>query len=1416
MLEEMLRGGNRGIVGFDPTTIPGCTVWFDAADPGTMSTSVSSVQTWRSKGSASCTATYKYNAPSVSTIGGLSTLYFNGVSTMMTTNAVASYGATETTWITCATSLATVSASTPADACPIIATQGAGAERSIRYTCNVNATAYSINTSVLRQTTGDNTNGVRGFIDTAAYFAGFTNGALIASNTTAVTFQPGYNQSFVMGQWNVGWLNGYIYEILIYNRALSLGEYQSVEGYLSQKWGFSPAKVFTPRSIPGCSIWFDAADMSSLTTSGTNITSWTNKGSIPLVAYPLTGGLGTPVGGGTNSNAFGGFLTTGASINGLNAVNCPQQTTYGMSSTVTFPTQARAVFAVYRAASAGAAPYITFFGCLTVVPNNQNGMANYIRNDGQEPTLFAEVGAGAGSILQAVPASGTFPTNTTNMVAWVQSATSTGNNFITMNGVSQTLTTNQLATTYVTTPQYYFIGSAYTQAYTFCEYIMFNSEISISQRQAVEGYLAWKWGFQGSLGVTHPNYLTTGNFVRSLTLATTHPYYSLPPATRAFTPLDVPGCTLWLDGADSATIIGNVTSVREKANNVTFTATGTVTTSTIGTTQSLNFAGAGYLSGTVNNLLVGTSFVVFRTTAANNGYYPFFTWRDNVVNSGLANFPAFGYLPGGNLIGPYTTWVGAGTPTTSVSIGNSYITSYSWSGTTTNVGFNGAIPTTGTQSAYAHSETLLWIAFDNGYYTTANIGEILIYNSILSAAQRQAIEGYLANKWGLKASIPVFANPTSIPSCALWLDGADSTTMFQNTAGTTPITADGQTIAAWRDKSANRYLFIQPTTANQPVYKTGIRNGSSITRWNGTSTGLQSSTTLPFYTSASSGGSFFFVFMVTSNNTQRFLMTYQNQTSETFCVSESEIGCPTGNSDAGNFGIHQGCGKANVALNQITTNTYVMMNLNLLSSGTAPANTTIFKNGTSASMTAQNGGFYSGTTYPSANNARNLNIGYRIPVGSFPIDCWLAGDIAEIVWYQTPLSSAQQQQVEGYLAWKWGLQASLPATHPFYATVPVPHPFNKVPPTIRQPVLYSDVAPGNWVRDWQPYLRALTRANAGATQNIGSITGGGTYTSYGWFGNVLAPNGNIYFVPYGSSNILVLNTNTGVTTNITGGATFTTFNQYRGGVLASNGNIYCVPFASTNILVINPNTGVTSNMTGSATFTSFGWHGGVLGPDGNIYCAPANALNILVIRPATGTTSNLTGGATYPGAGAWAGGVLAPNGNIYFAPNAATNILVLNTMTGVTSNLTGGATYSGSWTGGVLATNGNIYFCPYTASNVLVLNPATGVTSNLVGGASYPGGGAWAGGVLAPNGNIYFPPSGGATNILVVDPIAGTTSTLTSGVIGSSAWQGGVLAPNGTIYFTPLIATTILTVSFTGLLQTPSLNYCMSAYTNKL
>jgi hypothetical protein len=47
------------------------------------------------------------------------------------------------------------------------------------------------------------------------------------------------------------------------------------------------------------------------------------------------------------------------------------------------------------------------------------------------------------------------------------------------------------------------------------------------------------------------------------------------------------------------------------------------------------------------------------------------------------------------------------------------------------------------------------------------------------------------------------------------------------------------------------------------------------------------------------------------------------------------------------------------------------------------------------------------------------------------------GPIYEIISYQTLLSDSERQKVEGYLAYKWGLQSLLPASHPYKSSRPV-------------------------------------------------------------------------------------------------------------------------------------------------------------------------------------------------------------------------------------------------------------------------------------------------------------------------------------------------------------------------------------------
>jgi hypothetical protein len=53
----------------------------------------------------------------------------------------------------------------------------------------------------------------------------------------------------------------------------------------------------------------------------------------------------------------------------------------------------------------------------------------------------------------------------------------------------------------------------------------------------------------------------------------------------------------------------------------------------------------------------------------------------------------------------------------------------------------------------------------------------------------------------------------------VWYDPSDLTTLFQDTAGTTPVTTPGQTVALMLDKSGNDYHATQSTAAARPTYQ---------------------------------------------------------------------------------------------------------------------------------------------------------------------------------------------------------------------------------------------------------------------------------------------------------------------------------------------------------------------------------------------------------------------------------------------------------------------------------------------------------------------------------------------------------------------------------------------------------------------
>jgi hypothetical protein len=126
-----------------------------------------------------------------------------------------------------------------------------------------------------------------------------------------------------------------------------------------------------------------------------------------------------------------------------------------------------------------------------------------------------------------------------------------------------------------------------------------------------------------------------------------------------------------------------------------------------------------------------------------------------------------------------------------------------------------------------------------------------LYSGVLSAIQRQDVEGYLAWKWGLTTLLPnthpyrrfrpsniiSVVDSASPPVLYLWLDASDLTTLFQNSNSTSQVTTSGQIVRAWNDKSGNLRHY---TGSTGPTYTTATAgskqtvlfsvNGQSLVR----------------------------------------------------------------------------------------------------------------------------------------------------------------------------------------------------------------------------------------------------------------------------------------------------------------------------------------------------------------------------------------------------------------------------------------------------------------------------------------------------------------------------------------------------------------------------------------------------------
>jgi len=1273
---------------------------------------------------------------------------------------------------------------------------------------------------------------------------GYINGT---SNGSQSSVSMGSNQSLMIGSQSANYWKGTIQEVIIYNSAFTTTQRQQVEGYLAWKWGIqsklptnhpyysaapnhpyytaapigasirpaislalAPTGVgamskssyyasFTPTSIAGCSLWLDGADSSSFTfSSGTTISQWNDKS------------------GSANNFTVTTGTTTRITDGSFNVVNFPSSgSTMTSSSSITLTTN-HSVFIVTKLIS-NPFGFGYLLSCPSLKPsdNAQGVSGDYsIRYN---PSLITPSTGNGGDIFYNN--TGGYYTNGT------LSGVPTSTSYHMLDGRFSQGGSTQIALSFGGVYGRYFVG-------TVAEVIIFSQVLTTTQRQTIEGYLAWKWGLQAQLPV--------------------------------YTPKSITGCSLWYDAADTTTLAlsgGNATSWTDKASGIVLTS-GTPAYTTSNSYPLVRFNGSVTYTSSTN--------LPFSGVCTSNANFTSFIVAATSSSTGVNGLPFDVYLSGNaSRFAPFVNSDGSiffdgatqGSPRLggiTQSLNTPQILTFSRTGITTMyANVNGTQKSTYNFTSPANFSSGSYIIYmsQGGAAWKGDMYEVLYYNVDLTAAQVQQVEGYLAWKWGLQASLPVahtyysaaptghpyiataplgasirpaisqalaptgvksmgkstyYATftPTQIAGCQLWLDGADASTV----TGTTTVTA-------WADKSSKAYSLV-PGTGTTSYANNAITINSSYLY----ATGAVDLTTFTFFIVAKNIG--------TSYN-QPFFGALPNTSASTFDSTDG-------------FGWYMDNGNSTRFFGRYINNTgqWITTSINTLSPGLYTVT------GTSAGVYTQwnNGTLGNNVTSSSrTSTARGFTVGGEwYGPGSTYYTYTNSGSIYEVIVYNTVLSAAQRQQVEGYLAWKWGIQASLPTTHYYASSAPIGVSLRPAISAALAPLPVSiTVPPYDWVDStswtslWQPYLKALAASNSSATAVFSSnaVSGSEPNTNGSWSMN-LAPNGLIYTFPTNNNSYVgIINPTTSVYTYnaISSGLGSDGYKYIGGGALSPNGKIYVPPSGnpanSVNVGVFTPSgsSGTFTTIASTTNSANDAFAGGaVLAPNGMIYFIPRGSAYIGRIDT-TGTFSSNAVSGTVPTGEKYQGGVLGPNGLIYCIPcgvvpnvgviDPAANTYSSNYVTMVNTVV------NYAFLGGVLAPNGKIYCIPHNQTTVGIIDTVANTFTNgaalssatNAAGPGY-GNGAYYGGCLGPDGSIYCAPLV-ANNVLVINPTTNTVSYISTGFT-TPLYHGILMAPNGKLYMkatadAPVGARSVATISFTGLNQLPSSNWCLSPYANR-
>lgn len=572
---------------------------------------------------------------------------------------------------------------------------------------------------------------------------------------------------------------------------------------------------FSPDGIGALRLWLDATASSNFTLSTNYISTWTDRSAN---SYKVSQ---------TTQSNFPSFSTNFVTFSSFQYLNLPQAAINNVSTwTMMFYFVPRDTYAFINAKQhdANNTYNLISYGATT---NSSGAIVG-----GLSTTMYIHTSNGGSTINYPIG----FSTNTMNLVELRydgQSNLSLWNNgflWSTFTGDFRLAdVTNATNTTFGALIQSNAFRNPSTSAFSLGSMLFYSTILAPSNIYKLEGYLANQYGLQSNLPVNHPYYNT------------------LPTNTDTqlnFSPSSISSLQLWLDANDATSFstVGGTSSITQwtdrsgqgrhassfEANNPVYVPTGLQS----GKPGVYLTSGSTLITSVPSNTFASsvTFFTVFQKVGLGPAVESLITRASNAVPSPFSlfsNTKAVGDGPTGNLS---NTLLGMNINTRStLSIYSFNATRFS---TIIEYLYGGNINSNLITSNYYRDGASTIIFGNNNAKTqpfTGYLSETFFYSSTLTFGERQAIEGYLAWKWGnestLATSHPFRFQPPTVRS--LYEGSNGSFSIQANNNSTLVVQTDADLRLGTGDFTAEWWQWIDNSVGNY-IWGYGIQNAADL------------------------------------------------------------------------------------------------------------------------------------------------------------------------------------------------------------------------------------------------------------------------------------------------------------------------------------------------------------------------------------------------------------------------------------------------------------------------------------------------------------------------------------------------------------------------------------------------------------